>query len=448
MNVRFYRIADGSRDVPRIVPGSSGPVRNRGLRLSRYAAAVCIVLFLAPLLSCRQRLDWIKFRGEQGQGLTRNAVFPPLGVKWKLRLQTDGPAAYAFNNPVVKDGTVLFGSTDGNFYSLDIESGYMNWVFKTGASINSIPFADDRNVYFGSNDGKLYALSLSDGKELWSYYTGRTVQSTIMRYRDHVIFASDGGKTYFLTPEGEEEFTLPNPVWYYNSFQVYRDVMYFAPGPMTQPHSFGAYDLKLRKYLWILDTAAMNAHWYSFSALDGDLLFMSTSTDRYSFWEFAYYAFDRSTGDIVWVQHDLSRMDFELKLPVMSDKNYKLIDYLAPAVWRNLVVYTSGDNVVRAFDKRTGAIEWEHEFDVPTSSSPVIAGDRLYFGLEGDTDGSFEEGVYGRKPRLVCLSAKNGRLMWELETDGSLLSAPVVSGKWMIFGTDENYFYVLEELTG
>jgi hypothetical protein len=33
-----------------------------------------------------------------------------------------------------------------------------------------------------------------------------------------------------------------------------------------------------------------------------------------------------------------------------------------------------------------------------------------------------------------------------MELEGNLLSAPVVSGKWVIFGTDRNFFYVLEEL--
>jgi hypothetical protein len=33
-----------------------------------------------------------------------------------------------------------------------------------------------------------------------------------------------------------------------------------------------------------------------------------------------------------------------------------------------------------------------------------------------------------------------------MEIEGALLSAPVISGKWIIFGTDKNMFYVLEEL--
>jgi outer membrane protein assembly factor BamB len=49
-------------------------------------------------------------------------------------------------------------------------------------------------------------------------------------------------------------------------------------------------------------------------------------------------------------------------------------------------------------------------------------------------------------PELIVLSARDGRVLWRLPIEGALLSAPVVAGKWIIFGTDQNLFYVLEEL--
>ena len=33
-----------------------------------------------------------------------------------------------------------------------------------------------------------------------------------------------------------------------------------------------------------------------------------------------------------------------------------------------------------------------------------------------------------------------------MELEGAVLSAPVVAGKHLIFGTDQNYFYVMEEV--
>jgi outer membrane protein assembly factor BamB len=386
------------------------------------------------------------FRGKSGQGYTANALNPPLAVKWKLQLQPEAEPTYAFNNPVVLGNTIYFGSTDGNFYSLDIESGYMNWVFKTRGAINSIPFADRDNVYFGNNVGMVYAVSQKDGSEVWSFQTDSTVQSSVVGYKDFLILASDGGTAYFLSREGRELFTLPNPVWHYNTFQVQKDVLYFAPGPPSRPHAFGAFDLASRSYLWVLDTSLFQAIWYSFPALRNNLLFFATSTYQGEYWILDYYAFQRETGKLRWRQEELSDWGTmgEVDSEGMFSQSLKLLDYMAPAVWRNLVIYCSGDTVVRAFRADSGAPAWKHTFDLPTSSAPTVARNRVYFGLKGDEGAA--GGAGGRKPRLECLSARNGRLLWEIELDGALLSAPVIAGRWMIFGTDRNYFYVLEQL--
>jgi len=44
------------------------------------------------------------------------------------------------------------------------------------------------------------------------------------------------------------------------------------------------------------------------------------------------------------------------------------------------------------------------------------------------------------------VSARTGSKQWEMDLDGALLSAPVIAGDWLVFGTDANVFYVLEEL--
>jgi hypothetical protein len=118
----------------------------------------------------------------------------------------------------------------------------------------------------------------------------------------------------------------------------------------------------------------------------------------------------------------------------------KLLDYLAPSMWKDLVIYTSGDSYVRALDKDTGDLVWEKDFSTYTTSAPTVAGDYLYFGIAG------ENYPGGDQPKLICLSARNGKTMWELEIEGKVLSAPVIAQDWIIFGTDEYYFYVLESL--
>ncbi|MDR0498037.1 MAG: PQQ-like beta-propeller repeat protein, partial [Treponema sp.] len=118
-------------------------------------------------------------------------------------------------------------------------------------------------------------------------------------------------------------------------------------------------------------------------------------------------------------------------------RNVEMLDFMAPAIWKDLVIFTGGDAVARAFDAETGELRWEHAFETPIASSATIAGSRIYFGLLGDNL---------NPSRLVCLEARDGRLLWSMETEGSLLSAPVIAGKRIIFGTDKSVFYVLEEV--
>jgi len=415
-------------------------------KLCRFFTLFLLIIVLFSLTACHHGTDWTSFRGEEGRGVSSTRINPPLGVKWKLRLQLENNPAPAFNPPVVKGNSIYFGASDGNFYALDINSGYMRWVFNTEGIINSIPYIDGEKVYFGSNDGKLYAVYTQDGKAAWSFQADSTVQSTVVGYRDTVVFATDGGSIYFLSPQGDLLHRLPNPVWHYNAFQIQDNVLYFAPGPMTTPHSMGAFDMDEKSYLWILNTWAMGATWYSFPALRGKYLFMSTCGYRGDWWELTYYAFNSKTGQLIWYHRDTSVWG---RLPpenpgLLFRENLKLLDYLAPAVWKRFVIYTSGDSLVRAFDIRNGDIKWTVHFDRPTSSAPTVAGGKVYFGIRGGETGSDIQ--QKPPPLLVCLNARNGKKLWEMELEGEILSAPVIAGKWIIFGTDRNYFYVLEEL--
>ena len=405
-----------------------------------------IILAALLLAACSASSDWVQFRGEGGRGAALRSIKPPLGVKWKLRLQLDGRTLHAFNPPVVKGDTIYFGSADGNFYALDIESGYMRWVFKSGAAINSVPYADEERVYFGSQDGKAYAVSRRDGTEVWNFMTGRPVNSSVQRYKDIVLFTSDGGASFFLTPEGERITQIPNPVWYYHTYQMYDDVMYFAPGPIERPQSFGPYDINTGRHLWLIDTGELGAIWYSFPAVKDDLLYFSTAGYSNLAWDLSFYAYDRKTGKRMWEYRDFSRWgsSYFPDLEELFIRSLNLLDFMAPAVWKNSVIYSGGDAVVRAFHAKTGRLSWEREFDTPVSSAPTVAGDRIYFGLLGDEDPYRPSG--GRPPKLVCLSARNGRLLWEMDLEGAVLSAPVIAGRRLMFGTDRSMFYILEEV--
>ncbi len=413
--------------------------------LKKYIIFVNAALFLTAGIwsaSCSRQNDWNTYRGENGAGYISSEMRTPIGLRWKLSLQESTDQAKSFNPPVMLGDDIYFGSSDKNFYSLNMKSGYMNWIFKTKAAVNSVPFADDKNVYFGSNDGFVYAVNRKSGKEVWSFRTESTVKSLVLKYEKYVIFTSDTGSTYFLDENGKLLHRIPNPVWAHHTFQVYDGIVYWAP----RGRDFGAYDIENRRFLWILDIDVPYPAWYSFPALDEDTVYYASAFLVNGPSLLSYYAVDRRTGQKIWTAQDT--MDMGIRTPVTRDtvfmRHIDLLDFMAPVVWKDLVIFTSGDTVVRAFDKRTGNTVWTTKLPYTASSAPVAAGNRIYFGMRGDDDDG--TGIKGNPPQLMALNAADGSQAWSMETEGNILSAPVVAGGRMLFGTDAHKFYVLEEI--
>jgi len=421
--------------MPSFLRGREGV--SRPPRLGSVLILTTISIFLTLIPSCSRPSDWIQFRGEGGRGVSNSRITPPLGIRWKINLQSGDEKIRSLNPPIVMGDTIYFGSDDGNFYALDVESGYMRWVFKSGAEINSIPCSDKDNIYFGSKDGKLYALSCETGQVIWTFKAESQINSQVQRYGDYVIFVGDADAVYFLSTQGEEKFRLKNPGWYNYSFLVADDIMYMGTGPTVE--LVGPFNIKKREFLWFMDYHEMEAIWYSFTAVRGDLLYMGTASVVMDTTYLGYHAFNRHTGEVVWRKY----LDGKIYGRNFNNiweyfiRNLDILDFMSPAVWKDFVIFTGGDNTARAFDAETGELRWEKIFDTAVSSAPTIASGRVYFGLMGDDYNS---------SKLVCISARDGRLLWQMETEGAILSAPVIAGKRVIFGTDKSVFYVLERV--
>jgi len=76
------------------------------------------------------------------------------------------------SSPVVAEGRVYFGSSDGHVYALDAASGALVWKHRTGDVVHASPALADGRVYVGSWDGKLYALDAKTGSEVWAFQAG------------------------------------------------------------------------------------------------------------------------------------------------------------------------------------------------------------------------------------------------------------------------------------
>ena len=67
------------------------------------------------------------------------------------------------------DGKVVFGSCDYNIYCLDQNDGKLVWSVATKNAVLGSPLIEDGTVYIGGSDGSFRALDLTTGKQKWIF---------------------------------------------------------------------------------------------------------------------------------------------------------------------------------------------------------------------------------------------------------------------------------------
>lgn len=90
-------------------------------------------------------------------------------LKWKV-----STGASVLGSPIVKDGKVYIGGSDGKFRAIDAENGNIIWTFTgIGGAIVSKPLIYKDQIYFGAWDKNLYALNMKDGSLSWKWTNGK-----------------------------------------------------------------------------------------------------------------------------------------------------------------------------------------------------------------------------------------------------------------------------------
>ena len=95
---------------------------------------------------------------------------------WQFKLEFQ-PSSLIYgsvpSSPVVSQGVVYIGGTDGNLYGINISSAELVWSFKTTKNTPLTPSALKNDVIcVASGDGYLYAIELSTGQQKWKYEIG------------------------------------------------------------------------------------------------------------------------------------------------------------------------------------------------------------------------------------------------------------------------------------
>lgn len=139
--------------------------------------------------------DWHTFMHDLGfSGVSPDkSITPPLELLWKFK--TGGPL---HASPVIANGILYIGSTDGKLYALDAKQWGIRWVFDAGDAIRYSATVLGNRVYFSARNNKVYALDAKTGEKLWEFKSKSWMDAPPIVSDNKVYMGAFPSKIYLL----------------------------------------------------------------------------------------------------------------------------------------------------------------------------------------------------------------------------------------------------------
>jgi outer membrane protein assembly factor BamB len=322
-----------------------------------------------------------------------------------------GPFQWSFtvggaviSSPVVVDGKVYVGSSDGLIYCLNADTGAKIWEYITDGPVPFSPAVVDNKVFIGSTLGDVYCLNADTGALIWHYTSGPPFSSSpvvleVVANAEYLIYLGfdDGGQGGFFTMYRVESTTI-----YDVNYYTLTGAVTSAPAVTDSGLYIGAENYAMHARF------TPNEDWEYIT--DGPVTSSPTVVDDRIFFgseDSKVYCLDTDDGDLIW---EYTTEDMVTSSPAVADGE---------------VYIGSNDGKVYCLDAYTGAKIWEYRTDYPVSSSPAVAGGEVYIGSENG--------------KVYCLDADTGDVIWEYTIGGAVTSSPAVAdGKVYISSEDGN----------
>jgi outer membrane protein assembly factor BamB len=341
--------------------------------------------------------NWPRFRGFQGAGVSLSTNFPVRwnatndeNILWKIPAPAPG-----YSSPVVWNNRVFLSGGEGGqgeVLCLDGNTGKILWRQLLKAAVaapsgkeapNSNVFAaatmatDGRRIYAIFGSGELGAFSL-EGKLIWSKSLGGVPDnqyghaSSLATWRDTLIVQMDQGEAkaaksrlYALDGRtGEVRWQRPRSV----PSSWASPIVVEAAGKsqvitLADPWVI-AYSASDGAELWRAD--CLYGEILPSPIFAGGLIVVASPADK------LIALPPGATGDVA-------------KTHVVWTSEANVPDIASPVSNGELLFTISTGGLLTCFDLKTGAQQWEHDFEMECYACPSIAGGRLYLlGLRGD----------------------------------------------------------------
>jgi len=225
-------------------------------------------------------------------------------ILWRFR----GPPSES--SPLLRDGTLYFGSWDHRLYALDVtgRKPKVRWTFRGDGELNAAPAYASDTIYIGSVKGSLYAVNAKTGKLRWRarsfkrFLRGREefYATPTVAYGRVYVGNTDGTVYAFGATTGKLLWARPVGTYVYTAAAVWRRKVYVG----TYDGFFLALDAATGNVVWRHDTRG-SVH--GAPTVMGGLVYFSTcgtcgqkGTRRAEKGPRRTYAVDARNGKQVW----------------------------------------------------------------------------------------------------------------------------------------------------
>jgi polyvinyl alcohol dehydrogenase (cytochrome) len=137
-----------------------------------------------------------RYQSGEAAGLTREDV-PRLKVKWAFGF----PNSSNINSqPTTVGGQVFVGTEDGTVYSLNAQTGCINWTFKALATVRTAPIIDPDShlALFGDLNGNVYGADAASGRPVWQtridLHAGAKIVGSLLLVEGRLFVAAAGNE--------------------------------------------------------------------------------------------------------------------------------------------------------------------------------------------------------------------------------------------------------------
>ena len=449
-------------------------------RPARRERSLAVVALLLSPLACTGA-DWPTYLhdGQRTASGSDEVVLSPRSVPRLARVWSFGTGDNVVSSPVVADGTVYVGSSDGYEYALDGASGAFRWRTFLGTTFNptcpapapqgvySTATVADGVLYVGGGDQYWYALDAASGRVLWRILVGDHDRlpghynwSSPLIYRGYAYIGVGSlcdhpkvqGKllqvdlathqvvrAFPVVPAGQ----LGGGLWSSPAIDPATDTIYLTTGDhdpdrpiRSQPYANAIIALDAA-------TLAVKSSWQvplSWDTLpDADwsttpILVSDKATPPHRLVAAVYksgylYAFDR-TGSLA------AGPRWQAQIARKGDDPYRGDASVSSAAYGNGVIFQAGGKTfvhgrpvrgsVRAVDSMTGRILWERD-EASTVLAPLAYADGIV--------------VVGAGPAVQVLSAATGAVLYSYDTGKQIFNgAAIANGRIYVGSSNQNVY--------